>query len=314
MRRSEAFGTTSGAIGLVIASVLWGTTGTAASFLPDGVSPLATGAATMATGGMLLLLVSARGALSALRDPSARGWIALGAVGVVVYPLAFYSAMDLAGVAIGNVVALGSGPLFAAILEWAIERRRPTRRWGAATAVALAGIVILPFGADDADAGRGDLTLGVLLGLLAGAAYAQYTYASSRAIATGHRGRSIMGAMFGLGAVLLTPVLLATGAPLLQSGGTIAITAYLALGPMFVAYLFFGAALRVLRSSTATTITLLEPVVATVLAVAVVGERLTSLGWSGIALILAGVAIIATANRGTGTRTGPSATSVDWQT
>ncbi len=315
MRRSEALGTGSGAIGLVIASVLWGTTGTAASFLPDGVSPLATGAATMAIGGALLLLVSVRGAVRGLRDPAARGWIALGAIGVFVYPLAFYSAMDLAGVAIGNVVALGSGPLFAAILEWAIERRRPSRRWGAATAIALVGIAILPLGADDADAGQGDLTRGVLLGLLAGAAYALYTYASSRAIATGHRGRSIMGAMFGLGVVLLTPVLLATGAPLLQSGGTIAITAYLALGPMFVAYLFFGAALRVLRSSTATTITLLEPVVATVLAVAVVGERLTPLGWFGIALILAGVAIIATAKRdAAGPRTGRRAASVDWHT
>ena len=314
MRRSVALGTGSGAVGLVVASVLWGTTGTAASFLPDGVSPLATGAATMAIGGSLLLLVSVRGALLALHDPGARGWIALGAIGGFVYPLAFYSAMDLAGVAIGNVVALGSGPLFAAILEWAIERRRPTRRWGAATAIALAGIVVLPLGAEHADAGRGDLALGVLLGLLAGASYALYTYASSRAIATGHRGSSIMGAMFGVSAVLLTPVLLATGAPLLQSGGTIAITAYLALGPMFVAYLFFGAALGVLRSSTATTITLLEPVVATVFAVVVVGERLTPLGWFGIALILAGVAIIATAKREPAARTGAGAASVDWHT
>lgn len=314
MGRSVALGTGSGALGLVVASVLWGTTGTSASFLPDGVSPLATGAATMAVGGALLLLVSVRGAMLAVREPGARGWIALGAIGVFAYPLAFYSAMDLAGVAIGNVVALGSGPLCAAILEWAIERRRPTRRWGAATAIALAGIAVLPFGAGNADAGQGDLTLGVLLGLLAGASYALYTYASSRAIGTGHRGRSVMGAMFGVGAVLLTPVLLATGAPLLQSGGTIAITAYLALGPMFVAYLFFGAALRVLRSSTATTITLLEPVVATVLAVLVVGERLTPLGWFGIALILVGVVIIATAKRTSAARTGAGAASVDWHT
>ncbi|MCY7326036.1 MAG: EamA family transporter, partial [Microbacteriaceae bacterium] len=64
----------------------------------------------------------------------------------------------------------------------------------------------------------------------------------------------------------------------------------------------------------ATTITLLEPVVATVLAVVVVGERLTSLGWFGIALILAGVAIIATATRETATRTGSGAASVDLQT
>jgi DME family drug/metabolite transporter len=55
--------------------------------------------------------------------------------------------------------------------------------------------------------------------------------------------------------------------------------------------------MRTLRSSTATTITLLEPLVATLLAVAVVGERLDLLGWLGLALILAGVTALATARQ-----------------
>ena len=50
----------SGAGALVLASVLWGTTGTAASFLPDDVSPLAIGASTMTVGGALLFVVSLR--------------------------------------------------------------------------------------------------------------------------------------------------------------------------------------------------------------------------------------------------------------
>lgn len=294
MQRPVPPGQAAAAAALVVASVLWGTTGTAASFLPDDVSPLATGAATMAIGGALLFLVSARGAISALSDPRARGWVALGAIGVFVYPLAFYSAMDLAGVAIGNVVALGSGPLFAALLEWAIERRRPSKRWAGATVLALAGIAALALGARTGSPEPGGVLPGVLIGLAAGAAYALYTYASSRAIGAGHRGRSVMGAMFGAGAVLLSPVLLVYGDTLLQSAGTIAITVYLAVGPMFVAYLFFGAALLSLRSSAVTTITLLEPVVATLLAVLIVGERLGAIGWLGVALILAGVAITAT--------------------
>ena len=84
----------------------------------------------------------------------------------------------------------------------------------------------------------------VALGLLAGAAYALYTYASSRAIRSAQPSRGVMGAMFGNGAVLLLPVLLVTGAPLLQSWSTVAIAGYLAIGPMFVAYLLFGAGLR----------------------------------------------------------------------
>jgi DME family drug/metabolite transporter len=248
---------------------------------------------------VLLFLVTLRAAVAVLRDRVARRWVALGALGVLVYPLAFYAGMDLAGVAVGNVVALGSGPVFAALLEWLWERRPLSPRWAISTGLAVLGIVLLGIGKQvDAGAGPLDTVAGVGLGLLAGLAYALYTYASSRAIGSGQPSQGVMGAMFGLGAILLLPVLLVTGAPLLQSGMTIGIAAYLAIGPMFVAYLLFGIGLRSIRSSAATTITLLEPVVATVLAVVVVGERLAPVGWIGLGLVLAGLTVLVTARRG----------------
>jgi DME family drug/metabolite transporter len=289
-------------VALVLASLLWGTTGTTASFLPGDVSPLAVGASTMGIGGLLLFAATARRSVAVLRHRVARRWVLIGAVGVLVYPLAFYAGMNQAGVAVGNVVALGSGPVFAAAFEWLVERRRLSRRWAVSTAFAVTGIALLAVGREpDAGAGRGGIVTGVVLALLAGLAYALYTYASSRAIGAdppGRPGRGVMGAMFGVGAILLLPVLLVTGAPLLQSGFTIGIAAYLAIGPMFVAYLLFGVGLRGIRSSTVTTITLLEPVVATVLAVTVVGERLAPIGWVGLVLVLAGLTVLIAA-RGT---------------
>jgi len=289
---------TAGTWALVASSVLWGTTGTAASFMPGDVSPLAVGASTMAVGGILLFAFSAPAAFNALRDPGARRWLLVGAVGVVVYPLAFYSAMDLAGVAIGNVVALGSGPVFAAVFEWTWERRRLSARWLVATGVAVVGIALLGVSRhpDVADAPSG-VAGGVLLGLLAGAAYALYSYASSRAIGVGHGGRGVMGGMFGVGAVVLLPVLLLTGLPLLQSPQTVGIAAYLAVAPMFAAYLLFGFGIARMRSSAATTITLVEPLVATLLAVVIVGERLAPGGWAGLAFVLVGVTVLITARQ-----------------
>ncbi|MBK4346681.1 DMT family transporter [Lacisediminihabitans changchengi] len=284
-------------IALVLASVLWGTTGTAASFFPAGVSPLAVGAVTMAFGGLLLVVVSLRRSVAVLRDSAARRWVLIGTIGVVAYPLAFYSAMNLAGVAIGNVVALGSGPVFAAIIEWLVERHRPTRRWAVSTLVAIVGIALLSvLGRQVTDVGD-RLLPGVALGLVAGLAYALYAYASSRALAAGHSGRGVMGAMFGAGAIPLLLVMAVVGAPLLQSGRTVGIAAYLVIVPMFLAYLLFGIGLRGVRSSAATTITLVEPLVATVLAVTVVGERLTLPGWLGLLLILGGVTAMATARQ-----------------
>lgn len=290
---------------LVLASVLWGTTGTAASFLPDAVSPIAIGASTMTIGGVLLFVFSLRAAIAALRDAPARRWLVIGALGVFVYPLAFYSAMDQAGVAIGNVVALGSGPIFAALLEWLWERHPLSPRWLICTIIAVSGVVLLSTGRLSVSEGGKSIPLGVVLGLLAGFAYALYTYASTRALAIGHGGRGVMGGMFGLGAVLLAPVLLLTGATLLGSASSAAIAGYLAIGPMFVAYLLFGFGLRSIRSSVATTVTLIEPLVATVLAILVVGERLTWGGWIGFSLILIGVTLLVSA-RQPGKPTGPS--------
>ena len=284
-----------GVVAVLLASLLWGTTGTTATFLPHDVSPLAVGASTMGIGGILLFVTGPRLSLAVLRDPRGRRWAAVGAIGVVVYPLAFYSAMNLAGVAVGNVVALGSGPVFAAIYEWWGERHPLSTRWAVSTGLAVVGIAGLAFGRQVASPESGGTILGVALGLLAGAAYALYAYASSLAIQAGQPSRGVMGAMFGLGAVLLVPVLLVTGGPLLQSWSTVALAGYLAIGPMFVAYLLFGVALRTVRSSSATTIALLEPVVATLLAVLVVSERLDAVGWIGLALVLGGLAILVTA-------------------
>ena len=58
-----------GIIALLFASLTWGTTGTAASFLPADVSPLAIGASTMGIGGLLLLVTAPRLSWLVLRDP-----------------------------------------------------------------------------------------------------------------------------------------------------------------------------------------------------------------------------------------------------
>jgi DME family drug/metabolite transporter len=134
----------------------------------------------------------------------------------------------------------------------------------------------------------------VALGLVAGTTYALYTWAAHRMIGRGVSARAAMGAIFGLGGLLLIPVLLATGAPLVASWPSAAVGAYMALVPMFTGYLLFGWALAHVPATTATTLTLLEPAVATVLAVTVVGEHLPAAGWAGLTLI-AGCLVILTA-------------------
>jgi len=104
-----------------------------------------------------------------------------------------------------------------------------------------------------------------------------------------------MGAVFGGGGLLLMPVLVVTGAPLLATPQAFAVGAYMALVPMFLGYLLFGYGLTKVSASFATTVTSSEPAIATLLAVLIVGERLGMLGWTGLAVIAVVLVILAVA-------------------
>lgn len=282
-----------GALFVLAASVLWGTTGTVASFAPD-VGPLAIGAAAMGIGGLLQAAI----AVPALRRTAhelRRRWpsIIIGGLSVAVYPLAFYSSMRFAGVAVGTVVSIGSAPIASAVIERIIDRHRLTPRWLLGAAVGLAGVVLLCFVEPSSEADDGGSTaVGILLGLVAGLTYALYSWAAHRTMQRGVPARAAMGAIFGLGGVMLMPVLLMTGGPLVQSWTNFGVGAYMAVVPMFLGYVLFGLGLARVSASTATTISLAEPVVAAVLAVVVVGERLPSVGWVGVALVIASLAVL----------------------
>jgi DME family drug/metabolite transporter len=177
----------------------------------------------------------------------------------------------------------------AAVIERAVDRRPLTRRWALSATAGVLGVLVLAAAragtAEPAVGGRP--ALGVGLGLLAGVTYALYSWGAARVMGRGLPSRPVMGAIFGLGGVLLLPVLLLTGAPIVASGHNVAAMAYLAAVPMFVGYLLFGLGLAAVPASTATTLTLLEPAVAAVIAVLVLHERLPALGWAGMAVLLA---------------------------
>jgi DME family drug/metabolite transporter len=275
---------------VLLAAICFGTTGTAQALGPSGLNPAAVGAARVAFGGALLVVVAValRGAAGGVAWR--RGPVLAGAAGVALYQVTFFAAVAETGVAVGTIVALGSAPTLAGALEWAVEGRRPERRWAAATALACAGVALLALaGAGDA----GIHPLGVALAIAAGGSYATYTLSAKRLLVDGHQPEAVMAACFGLGAVALLPVLaLAGGAELVTPGG-LALVAFLGVVPTAVAYVLFARGLRALTASETATLTLAEPVTAAILGVAVVGERLPAGGAIGAALVLSGLLALA---------------------
>ncbi|QXO72880.1 DMT family transporter [Morganella morganii] len=277
-----------GIAAIILASFLWGTTGVSATFAPD-VSAIAIGAAAMGFGGLLqaaIAITPIRRSLGAFRQQ----WhlLLLGAIAVAVYPLAFYGSMRLAGVTIGTVVSIGTAPVLSAIIEIIMDGARMTLRWLSGAVLGLTGIALLSLsgGTEQIAAADTSATLtGVILGLLAAFTYALYSWAARRLMQRNIPSRAAMGGIFGIGGLLLMPVLALYGAPFLDSWQNAAVGIYMACVPMFMGYVCFGYALARIPASTATTITLLEPVVAAALAAIIVGEQLTAAGWAGVALI-----------------------------
>ena len=279
---------------VLLAAFCFGTTGTAQALGPGGIDPAAVGAARIAVGGALLVLVALRlrgsGPAPWSIARSHPRWVLAAAAGVAVYQAAFFAAVADTGVAVGTIVALGSAPALAGALEAALHGRRPSSRWAAATAVASAGVALLAL----AGGGAAGVSLpGVLLAVLAGGSYATYTLSAKRLLDAGHAPESVMAVAFGLGAVALLPVLVVTGAGWLASGGGLLLALFLGVVPTAVAYVLFARGLRRLAASETATLTLAEPMTAAILGVGVLGERITGAGALGAALVLCGLGLLA---------------------
>ena len=293
-----------GVVALLLACTFWGTTGMAASFIP-GINPIAIGASTMGIGGLILGVTALPGVWLTWKNIGAVPLVLLGALGLIVYSTVFYIGMSWAGVALGNVIALGSAPLFAGLIEWVVDKQRPSGRWLIATAITVAGGTMLVSGRNFGEDGGGIVrdqnmvTLGIALALIAGFAYALYTYMANKLMkpsadrpqGIGHR--PVISTIQLVSAVPLIMVLIAlviadpdqfANHPL-----AIPVMAYLVLFPTAVGHLLLAVGLGAMPASRAAVYTLFEPVVAVVMAVLVVGEVISPIGWIGLAVVLAGL-------------------------
>ncbi len=281
---------------------MFGTTGTAQALGPTTTTPLGVGAVRLLVGGVILLL-----ALPLLDGRPARAtalWRTpvglLAGVCTALYQVCFFAAVSQAGVALGTLVTIGNGPVVAGLAAWAALGEVPTRPWVAATGLCVLGLGLLTAsGAAEPATGL----LGLLLALAAGASYAGYTVAGRRLILRGESSSTVMASAFGLGGLLLLPVLLVEPMAWLSQPAGIALAAHLGILATAVAYVLFGRGLAVLPAGPVTTLVLAEPVVAALLGFTLLGERLAPVGLAGAGLVLTGLVLqgaAATRHPGTG--------------
>ena len=295
---SPAVGTTSrhGFLLVVLAALCWGTSGFSGTIVADrtGLGPLDIAWHRMAIGAVVLLIGFTltrrrRAAETAEMVPTlTRGTairLVLVAAGLGAYQLAYFAAVAAAGVSIATLVALGLAPLLIAVGATVLGHGRPDRATVVALVVALVGLVLLVGISAGADSGT-TVVLGALLAVGSALGYAVVTLAGAGVPA----GIPVALAGFAGGALLLTPVALATGLRFTTDPVALLVLLYLGAVPSALAYRMFFSGLRSVPGAVASIVTLLEPLTATALATAFLGERLSPGALAGGLLVLAAVA------------------------
>jgi DME family drug/metabolite transporter len=130
----------------------------------------------------------------------------------------------------------------------------------------------------------------MLSALMAGACYAIFTVVGVGLAREGFTGSAVLASSFSIGAVLLVPAVFMSTWWIAPGG--IVVVLWLGLATTTVAYLLFGVGLKVLQPGHIATLTLLEPAIATVLGVIVLGEPVAALGWIGCLLVFCALALL----------------------
>jgi drug/metabolite transporter, DME family len=279
------------------AAVLWGTTGMSQHFAGARLSSYWIGTLRLVIAALFfaaLVATTERGP-APTRTPAPGLWRRqlLAGAAIAAYNLAFFAGVRLAGVAVGTMVGIGSGPLFAGALQALITRRAPSPAWWLGTAMAIAGGAAIALG-------NGGLApasaTGLLLCMAAGFSYAVYTLTAKTLSRHATPARASLW-VFGTAALIALPAAWAiapSGPADLAAAGvrSWAVVAWLGLVATGVAYLLFSTALRTISGATGVALALAEPLTAFTLAVAVLGEPLHASGLAGVVLILAGLALV----------------------
>ncbi|WP_433197160.1 DMT family transporter [Nocardia sp. CA-107356] len=282
---SVSTATRSGLVCLVGAGLLAGTGGLLGTLLhrATGLSPVSVATCRLAVGGLLLIAV-----LAVTRRPWPRdivAWRRIGAVAVLsaVVQASFFGAVAASSVSLATLITIGMSPVVVALLEQLTGRRVLDRRRAVTIGIALFGLVLL-VGAPRNHAGAGGIFAGAAMALVSACAFATMTVISARPVpgldAITTTGFGITG-----GAVLLIPAAAISGLTFSPTTHSIVLVVALGLMPSAVASTLYFRGLSRSGAGTAAVLALLEPLTGATLAAAMLGERLTSTGLVGAALL-----------------------------
>jgi drug/metabolite transporter (DMT)-like permease len=279
---------------IVIAAVLWSTIGLWVRGLYESYGLSALTIAFLRAGVGALFALSALGmARRTWLRVEARDWlffVSYGALGISAFYWLYAQAIIQTTMTMA-VVLLYTAPAFVTLMAWRMWGESLDARKGVALILAFSGSALVARAYDPA---RLSLNLaGIGFGLGAGFTYALFTL-FGKAVVKKYSPFTALAYQLFFGALFLAPF---------QRGDELALFAQhpsawfyllgLVLGPTLGAIGFFTMGLRSVPASNASILATIEPVMASVLAFVVLGERLEGLQMLGGALVVSGAGVLA---------------------
>ena len=200
-----------------------------------------------------------------------------------LYQVCYFGAIELTGVAVATLITLCTAPVMVAVISVFATRQRPSAYVLLALVGALAGTAILVGFQENAGSRNAD-TSGILLALGSAFGYSIVTLVSRKLAGRCHPFQSIA-ISFSFGSVILYMFALAHGLVLNYTAIGWSLLFYLGAIPTALAYVLFIAGMRSTTPTVASISTLLEPLVATLLAWLIFGEHFSPMGFIGVALL-----------------------------
>jgi len=273
---------------VLLAAMLWGTTGTAQALAPPGATPLAVGTVRLTFGGLILLcLTLIRGSFRELGKNWPWATTLIASLCIAFFQPFFFAGVARTGVAVGTIVAISSSPVFAGILGYFVRKEKPAGRWFVATGLAIFGNFLLLLSGSTIYIN----ILGILLSLVAGFAYASYSVASKKLLET-YPVELVVGVVVSLGGIIISPLLFFNDLNWLASPRGLAVSMHLGLFTIAVAYSLYNRGLTKIAVANAVTLTLAEPLVAAILGIFLLGEEINLLSGLGISMLFLGMLVL----------------------
>ena len=274
-------------VSVLLACVLFSTSATGRAYLDFPGSSISVGAWRVFLGGIGLAAYAAiRYGTTGLRRLVKIPIVWVMAFAVLAYQISFFIGAARIGVAMGTLGALATAPFFAGVLGWFVGTGKPTAVWAVSTAMGVVGLALITGVSEVRD------NLGFFAVFISGVMYAVFTVFGVRLTRTHDvTGAEVLGAAFGIGAVLSLPIVLFTSA-WINSALLVGFVLYIGLATTALGYILFGNGLTHLSPGTVSTLTLAEPVLATLMGVYILGEAMNLRGWIGCAVIIGALALL----------------------